>query len=193
MMVGRRLICIAALVAASALPTSALATSARAATTARADTYTDAAVQVLRELTELHVRQFAIACVPHAQLQRVAPPPGPSEVTLGLARVRGKALYLDRALVCAPLLGYYLERGAVQFSDRLLLGLDAVAVTYGFTLGLRRYDVAECYGVRVVWKWVERSDPGYDTAVQARRFLLDNSYRPVGYKLKPSCTLPQPQ
>jgi hypothetical protein len=158
----------------------------------RADSYTDAAVQVLRELTELHVRQFAIACVPHAELQRVAPPPGPSEVTIGLARLHGKALYLDRSLVCAPLRVYYLHQGPVRFSDPLLLGLDAVAVTYGFTLGLSRYYVAECYGVRVVWKWVLRSDPGYQTAVTARRYLLDNSYRPAGYKLKPTCTLSEP-
>jgi hypothetical protein len=182
-MTGRRPIWIVAIVAAASLTVS----------TARADSYTDAAVQVLRELTELHVRQFAIACVPHAQLQKVAPPPGPSEVTLGLARLHGKALYLDRALVCAPLRRYSLEQGPVQFSNRLLLGLDAVAVTYGFTLGLRRYPVAECYGVRVVWKWVERSDPGYEAAAQARSYLLDNSYRPAGYELEPSCTLPPPR
>jgi hypothetical protein len=162
------------------------------ASTARADDYTAAAVQVLRELTELHVRQFEISCVPHAILQRVAPPPGPSEVTVGLARLHGKVLYLDRSLVCAPLRVYYLHQGPVRFSDQLLLGLDAVAVTYGFTLGLSRYYVAECYGVRVVWKWVRRSDPGYETAVKARRYLLDNSYRPPGYKLKPSCTLSEP-
>ncbi len=160
---------------------------------AQVDPETDAAVAVLRQLTELHVQTFDVFCIPDLDLQAFEPPP-PGTITVGAARIRGTALYLDRAIICHALLAWYDEPqgGTPDMSPALLGALETVAGTYGFTLGFERPYVAECYAARVVWKWVLRSDPGYPVAAKARTYLLDNSYRPPGYKLKPTCTLSAP-
>jgi hypothetical protein len=160
---------------------------------AQADPATEAAVTILGQLTELHVRNFDVFCIPDLDLQAFAPP-HPGDVTVGAARIHGTALYLGRTLICHPLLEEYEkpQGGAVDMSPALLQALETVAATYGYTLGFRRYYVSECFAARVVWKWVLRSDPGYPVAAKARSYILDNSYRPPAYKLKPTCTLSAP-
>jgi hypothetical protein len=160
---------------------------------ALADPETDAAVSILGQLTELHVRSFDVFCIPDLDLQAFAPPHA-GDVTVGAARIHGTALYLGRTLICHPLLEEY-ERpqgGAADTSPALLQALETVAATYGYTLGLGRYYVSECFAARVVWKWVLRSDLGYSVAAKARSYILNNSYRPPAYKLKPACTLSVP-
>ncbi|HWB23804.1 MAG TPA: hypothetical protein VG652_13065 [Gaiellaceae bacterium] len=160
---------------------------------ARADAGTDAAVKILGQLTELHVQRFDIFCIPDADLQAFEPP-RPGDITVGAARIHGSALYLGRSIICDALLSWYDKpQGATpDMSPALLAALETISGTYGFTLGLKRYPVVECYAARVVWKWVLRSDPGYKVAAAARTYLLDNSYRPPGYKLKSTCTLSKP-
>jgi hypothetical protein len=150
---------------------------------------TEAAVQVLGELSELHVRDFDVQGGPLSLLGRLADR-DPRVVVLGMARIEGKSMLLDQTIVCDPLPKFLGARPTGIPSDAVLLALSAVAHEYGHTLGLRRENVVECFAARLVWKWVRRSSLGPASAASAQAFLLDNSRRPPAYKLLPSCTLP---
>ena len=148
-----------------------------------------AASQVLRELSELHVRSFNTICVPHKLLQLFADP-DPGFVVLGSARIRGKAMILDDKYICAPLVAHAAAEPTTHITPPTLLALSVVAHEYGHTLGLRRENIAECFAARAVWKWVRRSNLTPSDRAKAHTFILDNRRRPAAYKLTPTCTLP---
>jgi hypothetical protein len=150
---------------------------------------TTAAVDVLGELSELHVHNYDVQCVPLALLGQIIDP-DPHVILLGMARIKGKSMLLDDAIVCDPLAKFEASRPTGIPSKAVLLALSVVAHEYGHTLGLKRENVVECFAARLVWKWVSRSDLGPVYDASAQKFLLDNSRRPPAYKLLPSCTLP---
>jgi hypothetical protein len=150
---------------------------------------TDAAVHVLRELSELHVRDFDVRCGPLALLSQILNR-DPGMVVLGAARIKGKSMLLDESLICRPLAGFEAARPRHAPSKQVLLALSVVAHEYGHVLGIRRENEAECFAVRTTWKWVRRSNLGATASAAARAFLLDNRRRPPEYKLLPSCALP---
>ena len=154
-----------------------------------APSQTDAAVKILRELSELHVRSFDAICVPQ-KFMRFFANADPGFVILGAARIKGKSMILDDKLVCDPLVAYAVSRPTTHVTPSTLLALSVVAHEYGHTLGLRRENVAECFAARVVWKWVRRANLTPSDRARAHTFILDNSSRPPAYKLAPTCTLP---
>ena len=139
-----------------------------------APTPTNAAVEILGELSELHVRAFDVECGPLALLSIIINR-DPGMVVLGAARIKGKSMLLDETLVCTPLAAFDAARPRGDPSNAVLLALSVVAHEYGHTLGLKRENIVECFAARVVWKWVRREGVGPTALAAARKFILDNS------------------
>ena len=107
---------------------------------------------------------------------------------LGTTRVRGSVVYLSTRHVCAPLA--WLKPSSPTISAAELDAVVTVAHELFHTRGVEDERLTECSAVRLTWKWVQRIS-SYTTGARAaaKRHLLDNSLRPPGYKLAPSCTL----
>lgn len=139
--------------------------------------------QLLWELSESKNRRVSGRCVPQRLLGG-----GKDWRTLGMARVGGNIFYVSSRYVCTPLAQVMSDRFNPRLTRAQVDAIVTVAHEWFHTRGVSREHVAECHAVRWAWKWLKRSGP-YTNLEQMRRFLLDNSYRPVGYKLAPTCRL----
>jgi hypothetical protein len=144
----------------------------------------------LKEIAESKARPISVHCV------NFPPWLYPGYKVLGLAFIRGNALYLSTKYVCEPLAAAY--RNAPIFTCHAqasmpLAAVDAVetvAHEWFHTRGVSNEERTECHAVQYTWKWLRRGDLSSAFLLRAKRYLLDNRLRPPAYKIPPNCLGP---